>query len=338
MAHRVFSISIVALFCAAAACAPGSSEDDSAVGAARDAAKDSACNSAPIGESVYVAGGPFKMGDDSFYPEERPVVDAGVGDFWIDATEVTNAQFAEFVSATGYVTRAERGLAEESFADLPDEMRRAGSVVFVPPLSNENASPATWWRFIEGAYWRAPEGPGSSITGKDNHPVVHIAIEDAAAYAAWKGRRLPSEAEWEYAAAEGALAPALGAPPPEANTWQGFFPFVDTQSDGYSGASPVGCFQPNSRGVFDMMGNVWELTTSPYYPSHDNETLTAVYPDGYDPVQPGVALNVIKGGSHLCAENFCRRYRAQSRQPQDAFLATSHIGFRTVADAAPSDG
>lgn len=278
---------------------------------------------------VLVKSGSFLMGTNTGYPDEGPQNEREVQDFWIDAHEVTNAQFAAFVEATGYVTVAERNT---------DGIK--GSAVFIPPSADAPMSATSWWKFVEGASWRHPEGPDSSIAGKENHPVVHIALEDANAYAAWTGRRLPTETEWEYAARGGLVgatyewgeeAPDDGAP--KANTWQGIFPIINSKKDGFEGLAPVGCFSPNGYGLFDMTGNVWEWTSSAYYVQHERDGQPARR--GHDPRQPGVPVNVVKGGSFLCAENFCVRYRPAARHPQEYNLGTSHIGFRTVRGAAP---
>lgn len=278
---------------------------------------------------VWVPGGRFTMGTGGSYPEEGPPVDAEVAGFWMDQTEVTNAQFAAFVAATGYVTLAERGITDPLDPAAPP---RPGSAVFVPPAPDENFNPyMSWWRFVDGANWREPQGPGSSITGLENHPVVHIAWEDAVAYAAWKGNRLPTEAEFEYAAAGQGRSNAAGAF--VANTWQGNFPYEHTVEDGYSGTAPVACFTANPFGIHDLIGNVWEWTQSPFFPGHDTG-LEARFPEGFDPNQPAEeAVAVIKGGSYLCAPNYCMRYRPEARQGQSKGLSTSHIGFRTVRDA-----
>ena len=268
------------------------------------------------------------MGREDAYPEEAPAKQVKVSDFWIDKTEVTNAQFASFVKATGYVTQAEKGLDAERFPDIAQEFRSPGSMVFTPPDSLQGASPFVWWRFVPGADWRHPFGPDSTIAGKEDYPVVQVTHDDAAAYAAWAGRRLPSEAEWEFAAASGKEDEGAKstAPPAEANTWQGVFPVLNTAGDGFEGLAPAGCFAADKKGVFDLVGNVWELTSSAYYPRHD----AAETGEGFDPRTPGVPVYVIKGGSYLCAENYCVRYRPEARQPMDAFLGSSHIGFRTV--------
>jgi len=257
--------------------------------------------SGPHAGMVLIPAGTFAMGD-TLYPEEGPVREVTVRSFWMDRTEVTNAEFAAFVRATGYVTAAER----------PDQK---GAAVFVMPSGSADLSSFTsWWRYVDGANWRQPGGAGTSIEGRENYPVVAVTLEDAQAFAQWKGRRLPTEEEWERAARAGATAPPDHEQPKAANTWQGIFPVIDTAEDGFPGMSPVGCFQPNAYGLFDMIGNVWEMTSTTY--------------EGQAP-----KAQVIKGGSFLCAPNYCRRYRPAARQPQEADLGTSHVGFRTVIPA-----
>lgn len=277
---------------------------------------------------VPIPAGTHLLGDTRFYPEEGPVIEVTVAAFDIDVHEVSNREFAEFVAATQYVTRAERGLPEAVYDDLPADMRRPGSAVFQPPTVKQATSLMSWWTFVEGASWKAPQGPGSSIDGMDHYPVVHIAFEDAKAYAAWRGRRLPTEAEWEVAARGGLIgaAYAWGESPPDqtdpapANTWQGLFPYVNQASDGYSGTAPVGCYSPNAYGLFDMTGNVWEWTADTYVPRRTAVDSNAA-PD----------IGTIKGGSYLCADNFCQRYRPAARQSQERLFSASHIGFRTVS-------
>jgi len=272
---------------------------------------------------VWVPGGTFPMGADYAYFEEGPVHEVEVAGFWMDALEVTNAQFAEFVHATGYLTLAERGIENPATGEaLP------GSAVFTPHLKDAEVSPLQgWWKFMEGASWQHPEGPGSTLAGREHHPVVHIAFEDAQAYAAWKGHSLPTEEQFEYAAQSSARRDESGAF--QSNTWQGLFPFQHDPQDGFIGTAPVGCYTANDYGIFDLIGNVWEWTASPYYSSHafpDRDR----FPQGYDPIQPGEPVAVIKGGSYLCAPNYCMRYRPEARQGQSKGLGTSHIGFRTV--------
>jgi sulfatase modifying factor 1 len=215
-----------------------------------------------------------------------------------------------------------------------------GSVVFMEPTDTTRGGRITqWWQYVAGAHWRQPAGPGSSTAGKENHPVVHIAYEDALAYARWRGRSLPTEAQWEFAARGGPdgeddWSSAFDAGgKPIANTWQGIFPVLNTNDDGYAGTAPVGCFKPNGYGLYDMIGNVWEWTNDWYRSGHSREA--AVNPTGPELVSLRVtvgqaASRVIKGGSHLCASNYCSRYRPAARQPQEANLSAAHLGFRTV--------
>lgn len=286
---------------------------------------------------VPMAGGRFRMGSDEHYAEEALARDAVVGAFWIDRHNVTNAQFARFVDATGYVTLAERLPDLQRRADLPAAMRVAGSAVFEMPRGGHSGR----WRFVAGANWRQPDGPASSVADKASHPVVHVAFEDAQAYARWAGRELPTEAQWEYAARGGLNAQtyAWGARftpdgRPMGNTWQGSFPIANTGDDGFLGTSPVGCFSPNGYGLFDMAGNVWQWTSTWYLPGHSGRSeINPIGPDeaaSHDPRQPGVPAKVIKGGSHLCAPNYCMRYRPAARQAREPDSGTSHIGFRTV--------
>jgi len=264
---------------------------------------------AEFGLSNVIKGQHITLGNNQTYPEERER-QASFNDFQIDKYEVTNGQFAEFVEATNYVTTAEK---PQAGFDVP------GAAVFMPPTQ---ANP-NWWQFVEGANWRHPDGPDSSIAGKATHPVVQISHFDALAYAEWAGRDLPSEVEWEYAAKAGADTLYVWGEdrtPNEtelANTWQGAFPIENTQEDGHVLRAPVGCYPPNDLGLYDMIGNVWEWTKTDYATS---------YP---------TASFAIKGGSFLCAENYCARYRGSARQPQEADLPTNHIGFRTVKRKDP---
>jgi formylglycine-generating enzyme required for sulfatase activity len=263
------------------------------------------CLTLPINQ-VYVSGETI-IGSDIGYREERRRKKV-IGEFYIDATEVTNVQFSDFIEATGYVTDAER--VQPGFG------KKGGSVFKTPSASSPN-----WWSFVEGANWRQPEGPGSSIEGRETEPVVQVSHADAKAYANWAGRELPSENLWELAAKGGKdelyVWGKERAPngTEQANTWQGAFPIQNTNADGYFHRAPVGCYSPNEFGVYDMIGNVWEWTDTIYQESE------------------GEKIYTIKGGSFLCAENYCRRYRASARQPQEAGFSTNHIGFRTIQKA-----
>jgi len=274
---------------------------------------------------VWVPAGSFTMGAEYTYREEGPAHQETVAGFWMDQTEVTNARFAAFVEATGYVTLAERGISNPADPAAPPV---PGSAVFVPPDPEAGFDPfLSWWQFAPGADWRHPQGPDSSLAGLEQHPVVQVAYEDAVAYAAWLGHTLPTEAQFELAAQGTSREDASGAW--ISNTWQGFFPMQNDGTDGYLGSAPVGCYTANPLGLYDLIGNVWEWTGSPYYFGHDFPAMSD-YPEGYDPNQPGEPVAVIKGGSYLCAANYCMRYRPEARQGQSKGLGTSHIGFRTV--------
>ncbi len=296
-----------------------------------------------FGGDVLIPAGTYVMGAAGIYPEERPEHTVQIDAFRIDAHEVTNEQFARFVNDTGYVTVAERPTDPADWPEGGEIFAQPGSVTFTPPtMSNPTRS---WWSYTPGANWRHPEGPDSDIVGREHHPVVHVAWEDAQAYAKWAGRALPTEAQFEYAArsAREGQRYAWGgdevAPEGEyqANTWQGMFPVQNSESDGYRGTAPVGCFPPNDYGVYDLIGNVWEWTADWYAPAHDpGDTNNPQGPSAersYDPNNAGFPVKVIKGGSYLCAPNYCKRYRPAARHAQDAGLGTAHIGFRTVAPA-----
>ena len=284
---------------------------------------------------VWIPSGSFAFGD-SVYPEEQPIRKADVTGFWMDSTEVTNAQFAEFVKATGYVTTAEQPVNPIAHPGLPTKLLQPGAVVFISPAElTRGGDVSQWWQYVPGANWRHPSGPKSSIAGRESHPVVSVTVEDAQAYARWKGHELPDEKEWEWAALGGhAARPGDKSQPEDANTWQGFFPVNNPASDGFVGTSPVACFKPNHYGLFDMIGNVWELTSDHYTENHNPQD--NVPPDQAPPVQRQVQpgdRHVIKGGSFLCAPNYCMRYRPGARQGQEDDLATSHVGFRTLVRA-----
>ena len=291
---------------------------------------------APHPGMVWIPPGKFDMGD-SVYAEEKPVRDVQVKGFWMDRTEVTNQEFSTFVKATGYVTVAERPVDPKRHADLPEALRQAGAVVFkMPAKLTQGDDPRQWWNYVPGANWQHPAGPGSNIEKHGHFPVVHITYEDALAYAKWKGHSLPTEAQWEWAARAGAKEmPHQHEQPTKANTWQGIFPMANSAEDGFAGLAPVGCYGANAWGLFDMIGNVWELTADVFVA----ERTSIVKGQGMDPdsaQKPPVfgtgtpQARVIKGGSFLCAPNYCMRYRAGSRQAHEEDLAVSHLGFRTV--------
>ena len=284
---------------------------------------------------VWVPAGNFDFGA-TVYPEEMPVRRTRVAGFWIDRTEVTNDDFGAFVKATGYVTVAERAVDTAQHPGLSYTLRQPGAVVFVMPNDVRVGGDGTqWWRNTPGANWRHPGGPDSSIAGQGAFPVVTVTAEDALAYARWKGRALPTEAQWEWAARAARSAP-MPSPeqPQQANTRQGLFPVMNSGDDGFVGLAPVGCYEPNALGLFDMIGNVWELTADAWTPQHaagDN-----VPPDQVPARlrRASATQQVIKGGSFLCAPSRCMRYRAGARQPRDQDLGASHLRFRTILIAA----
>jgi formylglycine-generating enzyme len=301
----------------------------------------------------WVPGGTYRMGADDAYPEEAPVHTVTVSGFWMDAYTVTNTDFAAFVAATGYLTVAERSLDPALYPGARPELLVPGSAVFFMPTGAARQNDIhSRWAYVPGADWRHPEGPKSTIEGHEREPMVQVAYEDAAAYAAWAGKDLPTEAEWEFAARGGLDGTAFcwgneftleGRH--MANTWQGPFPFQDLGADGFIGRAPVGSFPPNGYGLYDMAGNVWEWTADWYCNRHSSEvdSLCCVPRDprggpvalSYDPAQPLVTIprKVIKGGSYLCAPNYCRRYRPAARYPQTIDTATCHMGFRCVIRA-----
>lgn len=278
------------------------------------------------------------MGSVDFYPEEAPVHTVSVAPFAIERHPVTNAQFAEFVSDTGYVTVAERALDPADFPGVPQADLVPGALVF-----RQTRGPVDlrdwrqWWTWAPGACWRHPFGEGSSIDDRLDHPVVQVAYPDAAAYARWAGRRLPSEAQWEYAArAGGTTAYAWGDDVRPggrlmANTWQGDFPYRNDGALGWSGTSPVGTFPPNGFGLLDMIGNVWEWTTTPYTRQHRLDQAAEGCCPAPPPAGDPTVHQTLKGGSHLCAPEYCHRYRPAARSSQSQDSATTHIGFRCIA-------
>ena len=302
---------------------------------------------------TWIGGGRFQMGSAAFYPEEAPVRGVEVDGFWIDTRPVTVAEFRRFAAATGYLTVAERPLDPAAYPQADPALLSPGSLVFFPTSGPADLRDVSqWWRYTPGASWRHPAGPGSSTGGLDRHPVTHVAAEDADAYAAWAGKELPTEAEWEFAA-RGGLDGAVFTWGDEefpggrvmANTWLGEFPWRSTKPPGRRGTSPVGRFPPNSYGLFDMAGNVWEWTSDYYLaertflsepagggccvPRNPRVTTAA---GSLVPGQPGAHIprRVIKGGSHLCAPNYCLRYRPAARQGEAVDTSTAHLGFRCV--------
>ena len=310
---------------------------------------DAAPSPAPEG-MVWIPGGEFSMGcEDAEMRDARPFHRVAVDGFWVDKTEVTNEEFARFVKATGYVTVAERKPDAKDFPGAPPENLVPGAVVFTPtktavPLDDHFA----WWRYAAGANWRHPQGPESGLEGKQKHPVVNIAYEDAEAYAKWAGKRLPTEAEFEFAARGGLdrkrfvwgdeFKPGGKF---QANTFQGHFPDKNTGEDGFQGTAPVGTFAPNGFGLFDMAGNVWEWT-SDWYRADYYQTLAATRqvvrnpqgpPDSADPSEPGTKKRVMKGGSFLCTDEYCTRYMPGARGKGEPDTGTNHLGFRCVRSA-----
>lgn len=302
-----------------------------------------------LADMKLIRGREFLMGSNDHYPEEAPVRRAAVGEYWIDEHPVTNAEFAEFVAGTGYVTFAEIAPDPRDYPGMPLEMARAGSAVFTPtegPVPTDN--PGQWWSFVFGADWRHPLGPESSIDQIMDHPVVQVAWTDAAAYAKWAGKSLPTEAEWEFAARGGLEGAAFAwgdelAPQGRmmANYWQGQFPWRNSLEDGYERTSPVGSYPANGYGLYDMIGNVWEWTADWYTDATAEPAKTCCGPprartgeeaESYDPgaAQIRIPRKVMKGGSHLCAESYCQRYRPAARYAQPVDSPTSHTGFRCV--------
>jgi formylglycine-generating enzyme required for sulfatase activity len=311
----------------------------------------------PDADMVWVPGGEFLMGSDRHYPEEAPVHRVAVGGFWMDRFQVTNERFKRFVKETGHVTVAQRPPNPSEYPGARPELLVPASTVFVQPRHPVDlGNHYNWWRYVPGADWRHPRGRASSIRGLSRHPVVQVAWEDVEAYARWAGKQLPTEAEWEFAARGGLDAAEYTwgdeftpAGRHMANTWQGEFPIENQQLDGFEWTAPVGSFPPNGYGLYDMAGNVWEWTID-WFQNYDQvEDACCTIPDprggdreqSYDPqeLERGIRIprKVMKGGSHLCAPNYCRRYRPAARMPQAIDTSTSHLGFRCIVrvPAAP---
>jgi sulfatase modifying factor 1 len=311
---------------------------------------------APDPGMTWIPGGIFRMGSNDFYPEERPIRTVRVDGFWMDTCVVTNAQFARFIALTGYVTLAERGLNPADFPGAPAENLVPGSMLFRKTAAAVDLRNfANWWIWAPGTSWRFPHGPTSSLRGLELHPVVHLAYEDAEAYARWLGKELPSEAEWEFAARGGLDGQTFtwgNEHFPDgktmANTWQGEFPWQNLRLDGFEGTSAVRSFPANGYGLYDMAGNVWEWTSDWYVLRRIDDAVKscctphnprgALAQESYDPAQPQFQIprKVVKGGSFLCAPNYCLRYRPAARQPQMVDTSMSHIGFRCITRARDS--
>jgi formylglycine-generating enzyme len=297
---------------------------------------------------VWIPGGTFLMGSDKHYKEEAPAHAVTVDGLWMDKHTVTNEGFRRFVEATRYVTFAERPPNAADYPGAKPELLVPASVVFRKPSQRVDLNNCyQWWTYIPGANWRHPEGPASTLRGRAKHPVVHVAYEDAEAYANWVGKELPTEVEWEFAA-RGGLEGAEFAWGDEftpggkqmANTWQGQFPLQNLREDGFEGTAPVGSFPPNGYGLYDVAGNVWEWTTD-WYMEHSKTShscCASFNPKGgerdksFDPASPEIKIprKVMKGGSYLCAPNYCRRYRPAGRMAQPIDISTCHLGFRCI--------
>lgn len=294
-------------------------------------------------DMVAIAGGSFQMGSAAF-SDASPVHTVTVNRFWMDAHEVTNAQFAAFVSATGYVTVAERPLNPADYPGVPTDKLVPGSAVFTPPTQPVSLNnPLQWWQYVPGANWRHPQGPPSSLAGKDNEPVVQVCYDDAAAYARWAGKRLPTEAEWEFAARAGRGPSTFywgNDLKPRgkwvANIFQGSFPAKNTLDDGFKTLAPVKTYPANPNGLYDMDGNVWEWCSDLYRPDYYQKS-PVVNPkgpkDSFDPEEPGTVKHVQRGGSFLCSDQYCTRYKAGSRGKGETTSASNNLGFRCVRSA-----
>ena len=304
---------------------------------------------------VWIPGGTFRMGSADFYPEERPVHAVTVDGFWMDDHPVTVAEFRRFAKATGHVTLAEKPLDPADYPEADPDLLVPGSLVFHrTPGPVDLDDYRNWWSWVPGAQWRRPEGPGSNLDGRERHPVTHVAYDDAVAYATWAGKALPTEAEWEFAARGGldGAAYAWGdefAPQGRqmANTWQGEFPWQNLLLDKYERTSPIKSFPANGYGLYDVTGNVWEWTSDFYTPAHPDPVVHACCGPAGPRLNPRVTSPaashnlggpgerfprmVVKGGSHLCAPNYCHRYRPAARSPQTIETSMGHLGFRCIA-------
>lgn len=300
---------------------------------------------------MWIPDGTFTMGSDSHYPEERPTHQVAVTGFWMDQYQVTNREYERFVNATGYQTVAERVPEPSLYPGAPPEALVPGSIMFRKPKGRVNLNNYfNWWKFEAGITWRTPQGNGSSARKLRKHPVVHVAYEDAVAYAEWAGKELPSEAQWEFAARGGIDGAAYVwgedfAPQGKmmANTWQGEFPWQNLKTDGFDWTAPVGSYPANGYGLYDMAGNVWEWTSDWFRPQHEKPIKSCCTPtnprgakleESIDPNQPDspIPRKVTKGGSYLCAPNYCLRYRPAARSPETIDTSTCHIGFRCIVN------
>jgi sulfatase modifying factor 1 len=292
-----------------------------------------------VPDMIAIPGGTLLMGSDGLYRDEGPVHQREIGAFEMDAHPVTNAEYAAFVDVTGYVTVAERDLDPDQFPGADPADLVPGAMVFTPtPGPVDLREWRLWWRWQPGALWRMPEGPGSSIDDRMRHPVVQVSFEDAVTYAAWAGKRLPTEAEWEWAARGGTVGARFAWGDEEhpdgrtmVNRWHGAFPYVNTGAAGWAGTSPVGTFPPNGYGLVDVTGNTWEWTSGFYSPRHHVPEAPAVDNGGRENLPLAASsqpMRVLKGGSHLCSPDYCLRYRPAARSPQSEDTAMSHIGFR----------